>query len=59
LIEQLVRNGVLIGAHWLGVSSDHQLSGDDVHDVLHSSSALRSTASERHDGFLLDRWERT
>ena len=59
LIEHLAPEGALIGAHWLGVSADHLLGGDDVHDVLRSSSALRLTASRRYDGFLLESWERT
>jgi SAM-dependent methyltransferase len=59
LIESLTQRAVLIGVHWLGISTDHLLSGDEVHDVLRTSSALRLIASRRYDGFLLEAWERT
>jgi SAM-dependent methyltransferase len=58
LIERLAKHGVLVGIHWLGVSADHRLTGDEVHDVLRSSNSLRMTASRRYDGFLLESWER-
>jgi SAM-dependent methyltransferase len=58
LIQRLAREGVLIGVHWLGVSADHLLTGDEVQDVLRSSTSLTMTASRRHDGFLLESWER-
>jgi SAM-dependent methyltransferase len=59
LAGRLAKHGVFIGVHWLGVSQDHLLTGDEVHGVLRSSNSLRMTASERHDGFLLESWERT
>ncbi len=58
LIQRLAREGVLIGVHWLGVSADHLLTGDEVQDVLRSSTSLTMTASRRHEGFLLESWER-
>ena len=58
LIERLAQQGVLVGVHWLGVSADHLLTGDEVHDVLRSGNSLRMTASRRYDGFLLESWER-
>jgi predicted TPR repeat methyltransferase len=58
LTERLAPQGVLVGVHWLGVSADHLLMGDEVHDVLRLSNSLRMTASQRHDGFLLESWER-
>lgn len=58
LTESLRPNGVLIGAHWLGVSPDHVLHGETVHQVLHAGRGVRLTASQRFDGFLLERWER-
>jgi SAM-dependent methyltransferase len=58
LIEHLAMQGVLIGVHWLGVSGDHLLTGDEVHEVLRSGTSLRMTASQRYDGFLLESWER-
>jgi SAM-dependent methyltransferase len=59
LTERLAKQGVFVGVHWLGVSADHLLTGDEVHDVLRSSHSLGMTASRRHDGFLLESWERT
>jgi SAM-dependent methyltransferase len=58
LTERLAKQGVLVGVHWLGVSADHLLTGDEVHDVLRSAKSLRMTASQRHDGFLLESWVR-
>jgi SAM-dependent methyltransferase len=59
LTKRLARQGVFVGVHWLGVSADHLLTGDEVHDVLRASNSLRMTASRRYDGFLLESWERT
>jgi SAM-dependent methyltransferase len=59
LAEHLAQQGVLVAVHWLGVSADHLLTGDEVHDVLGSSDSLRKTASRRYDSFLLESWERT
>jgi predicted TPR repeat methyltransferase len=56
--SQLSPHGLLVAVHWLGVSGDHVLSGDDVHHVLHAGRAIRMTSSRRHDGFLLESWER-
>jgi SAM-dependent methyltransferase len=58
LIERLAKQGTLVAVHWLGVSADHLLSGDEVHAVLRSSDSLRMIASRRYDGFLLESWER-
>jgi hypothetical protein len=58
LTRRLAKRGVLIAAHWLGISADHVLTGDEVHDVLRSSNSLALTASQRHPGFLLESWER-
>lgn len=58
LTDRLTQQGVLVGAHWLGKSADHPLTGDEVHNVLRLSNSLRMTASRRHDGFLLESWER-
>jgi hypothetical protein len=58
LTRCLVRRGVLVGVHWLGVSADHLLSGDEVHDILRSSDSLRMFESQRCNSFLLEAWER-
>jgi SAM-dependent methyltransferase len=58
LTGRLARRGVLVAAHWLGVSTDHLLSGDEVHDVLRAADTLKTVASQRHEGFILESWER-
>jgi hypothetical protein len=58
LIKRLAHHGVFVGVHWLGVSKDHLLTGDEVHDELRLSTSLRLTSSQRYDGFLLESWER-
>jgi SAM-dependent methyltransferase len=58
LISEISPSGTFLAAHWLGRSSDHLLSGDEVHDVLASIPGLRNVHAERHAGFRLDRWER-
>jgi SAM-dependent methyltransferase len=42
LTKRLARQGVLVGGHWLGVSADHLLSGDEVHEVLRLNTSLRN-----------------
>jgi len=49
----------LIAAHWLGNSADHQMSGDEVHDILASNANLLLEHSERHEFFRIDRWMRS
>lgn len=49
----------LLAAHWLGNSTDHQMSGDKVHDILASNASLRLEHSQRHECFRMDRWVRT
>ena len=56
LVEKLSSGGWLLGAHWLGHSKDHRLSGDQVHAVLRSLHGIRLEHSESHPGFRLDRW---
>jgi SAM-dependent methyltransferase len=46
----------LLAAHWLGVSQDHLLSGDEVHEIINSLDGLVVEHQESHDGFRLDRW---
>jgi SAM-dependent methyltransferase len=58
LLTHLAPGGVLLGAHWLGESEDHLLSGDQVHDILLSLDGLVLDRVERHRGFRLDRWVR-
>lgn len=58
LTDRLVAQGVFVGVHWLGISADHLLSGDEVHEVLRSSDSLTMTESRRYDTFLIELWER-
>jgi SAM-dependent methyltransferase len=57
-IGSLPPGGHLIAVHWLGVSEDHLLSGDDVHRDLHAGPGLRPIAAYRDARFRLDVWER-
>jgi SAM-dependent methyltransferase len=50
--------GVLLAAHWTGVSEDHVLAGEDVHRALNRLEGLEHLHAEHHPGFLLDRWQR-
>ncbi len=59
IVKRLESNGVLLAVHWLGHSSDHILSGDQVHEILNEASGLTIDYSERKPGFRLDRWKRT
>jgi hypothetical protein len=56
LISRLTHGGTLLAVHWLGHSSDHQLTGDQVHQIIDATPGLNNTASRRYDGFRLDRW---
>ena len=49
----------LLAAHWLGNSTDDQMSGDEVHNILASNANLRLEHSERHEFFRIDRWIRS
>jgi predicted TPR repeat methyltransferase len=59
LLQNLQPGGTLLAAHWLGFSSDHVLSGDHVHSVLHNlarESNCALTLTKRKDNFRLDKW---
>jgi len=58
LTDRLIAGGVFVAVHWLGISPDHLLSGDEVHEVLGSSDSLGMTESRRYDAFLIELWER-
>jgi hypothetical protein len=58
LVSRLDSQGILLAAHWLGISADHLLSGDQVHEILGATPELVHTKSERHEGFRLDIWKR-
>lgn len=56
LTDRLTPRGVILAAHWLGISSDHVLTGDQVHDILSASLGLERIHSSRHEGFRIDLW---
>jgi SAM-dependent methyltransferase len=55
LVKHLEDGGTVLAAHWLGVSGDHRISGDEVHEVLLRSSGLEVVHSERYSAMRLDR----
>jgi cyclopropane fatty-acyl-phospholipid synthase-like methyltransferase len=58
LVRRIRESGTLLAVHWLGISNDHLLSGDRVHEVLGCLEGLKLTLSKRHAEFRLDRWIR-
>jgi SAM-dependent methyltransferase len=58
-VSHLAPGGICLASHWLGVSPDHILSGDDVHEVAASIPDLYLEQSERNSHFRLDRWRKT
>ena len=58
LLDRVEPGGVVVGVHWLGVSLDHLISGDEVHQIMREDTRLKLEREERHTGFRLDRWSR-
>jgi len=58
LVGRLTPEGLFLAAHWLGVSPDHRLKGDQVHALLEGTPGLTPTFAERHEGFRIERWTR-
>ena len=58
IVSTALPGSTIVAAHWLGVSSDHRLSGDEVHAILRSNCNLHLSHEERNTGFRLDRLER-
>lgn len=56
LIKLCGISSTLIAAHWLGKSSDHMLSGNEVHQAIMHIDGLELQYSEKHELFRLDRW---
>jgi SAM-dependent methyltransferase len=56
LLRRLSRPAVFLAVHWLGVSKDHLLSGDRVHEVLAELPGMKLAESSRHASFRLDKW---
>jgi SAM-dependent methyltransferase len=57
VVARLRKPGVLLAVHWLGLSGDHLLSGERVHEILGTIEGLSHTDGKDHDAFRLDRWE--
>jgi trans-aconitate methyltransferase len=55
LVDRLRQGGSLLAVHWLGVSSDHVLNGDRVHEIMRSSPLLAIEDERRFPSFRLDR----
>jgi hypothetical protein len=56
IVRRMQAGAILLAAHWLGSSSDHILSGIEVHEVIGGVDGLTHELLERHAGFRLDRW---
>jgi SAM-dependent methyltransferase len=61
LAARIDRPGQLLAVHWTGVSPDHLLGGDHVHDILREHLPMEHVHGESHrgdgpDGFVLDIW---
>lgn len=56
LIESLPCGATVLGAHWLGESQDHRISGDEVHAILFRQPGLQLEYAERSEAMRLDRW---
>jgi SAM-dependent methyltransferase len=58
IVESMEQGAILLAAHWLGDSIDHQMTGDAVHEILNLRDGLQLEHSERHGSFRIDRWVR-
>jgi SAM-dependent methyltransferase len=61
LASRIEPRGQLLAAHWTGVSVDHLLTGERVHDLLRRHLPMEHFHHEQHtspthDGFVLDLW---
>jgi hypothetical protein len=55
LVDKLRHGSSLLAVHWLGVSSDHVLNGDRVHEIMRSNRLLAIEDERRFPSFRLDR----
>ncbi len=58
MAQHLEPGGELVAAHWLGISADHVLHGDEVHAVLAATLRCEPIGHSRHAGFRIDAWRR-
>lgn len=54
LADKLWRGSSLLAVHWLGVSTDHVLSGDRVHEIMRSNPRFAVKAERRFPSFRVD-----
>jgi SAM-dependent methyltransferase len=55
LVDKLWSGSSLLAVHWLGVSSDHVLGGDRVHEIMRSNPQFAIEDERRFPSFRLDR----
>lgn len=58
LVSRLLRGGTFLAVHWLGISEDHLLTGERVHEILRSIGGLTHCNRKHYGKFLMDRRER-
>jgi len=58
LAERTVTGGLLIAAHWTGVSADHLQSGLEVHQVIGTHRAFEGQHHEARPGYVIGTWRR-
>jgi SAM-dependent methyltransferase len=58
VIADCAPEGTILAAHWMGISPDHRMHGDQVHDIIRESRLLTLEYAECADGFRIDRWRR-
>ncbi len=58
LVNVMPLGGTVLAAHWLGDSTHHRLTGDQVHDALHRNPNLRAELSQRTSVLRLERFLR-
>lgn len=58
LHRNLELNGEFVAAHWLGRSDDHQLHGDEVHEILMKNLQLAWIKGRSFRDFRIDTWGR-
>jgi cyclopropane fatty-acyl-phospholipid synthase-like methyltransferase len=55
LIAHVGTGGTIVAGHWLGVSNDHRLSGDQVHEVLKNNADITVVELVRYPLMRIDR----
>ena len=57
LVSRLRDGGIFLASHWSGVSREHVIRADELHEIL-AATALEPVSSGRYEGFRLDCWRR-